>query len=625
MDSKLLTYYERELHHLREMGAEFAREFPKIASRLGLENYSCTDPYVERLLEGFSFLAARVQLKIDAEFPQFTEQLLELVYPQYLSPTPSMTIVRFQPDLTETSLVNGFNIPRLTALHNVLDKGDYTPCEFRTAHDVTLWPIELVAANYFSYSGAVNGINLSHLGPIKAGLRLRLRTNSGLSFNALPLDCLHFHLLGSGALPSKMLEQLLAHTTVMVAMPATTVATWYQPIAKSNIKHLGFEDEHALLPYGARSFEGYRLLHEYFAFAQRYLFVELGGLAPAIKRCQDEEIDLVILFNQVDPSLEPIVESKHFSLYCSPAINLFPKRCDRIYLSDEKFEHHVVPDRMQPIDYEIYQINRVVGYGTGTENEQVFEPFYAANDLSSASGDRAYYQIRRSSRVLSEREHQQGIRSRYLGSETFISLVDAQEAPYRNDLSQIAIQALCTNRDLPLGIQLGTGKTDFTTASEAPLKSIRCLTSPTLPAPSYAQSTSAWRLISHLSLNYLSLTDQEPNSGAASLKELLQLYCLPHDVVSHRQIEAIQSIVAEPIVRRLPGVGPITYGRGLKITLSIDETPFEGMGVFVLGAVLAQFFAKYVSINSFIETWLKTPSRGLIMQWPAQVGRCEIL
>ena len=625
MDTRHLYYYERELLHLREMGGEFAREFPKIAGRLGLESYSCADPYVERLLEGFSFLAARIQLKIDAEFPRFTNHLLELVYPQYLAPTPSMAIVQMQPDLSEGSLADGFKLERGIALRSQVGKGDQTSCEFRTAHDVTLWPIELIDANYFSWSGDVGGLEVTRLGNIKAGLRLRLKATAGLKFNEIAMDRLTLYLRGSDGLPNRLIEQFLSNAAGMLTMPVRQPAASHRIIARSEIRARGFADEDALLPYGARSFHGYRLLHEYFSFPQRFQFIELGGLAPTLQACDADELDIVVLFNQINPAFEQVVSSANFSLFCTPAINLFPKRADRIHLNDKSPEYHVVPDRTRPMDYEVYQVLGVKGYGSGSEAQQRFLPFYSANDLQSDAPQKAYYQIRRSQHLLSERQRRDGPRSSYLGSDVFLSLVDAAEAPYSSDLRQLGIETLCTNRDLVMSMPVGVGKTDFTVESSAPVLSVRCLSGPTVPAPSFAEGETAWRLVNHLTLNYLSLLDDGEKEGATALRELLRLYCPINDLSAQGQIDGVRSISAQAIVRRLPVPGPITYARGLQVLLTLDDSAFEGSGAFLMGAVLEQFFTKYVSLNSFTETVIRTTRRGEIMKWPARVGLCAIL
>jgi type VI secretion system protein ImpG len=262
MNPKLIEYYSQELQHIREMGGEFAKAFPKIAGRLGLESFECADPYVERLLEGFSFLAARVQMKIDAEFPRFTQHLAELVYPHYLAPTPAMAIVEMQPDMSHPSLAEGVAVPRGTALHGRLDGDSSTRCEFRTAHALTLSPIELVEAQIFTHTGSLAGTGTGP-GPVlprgvKAGLRLRLRTLNELKIKDLTLDSLPIHLRGGEGLPARLYELLLGSTLGVVVGNAVLPA--------SSVRPMGFSDNEALLPVSGQSFPGYRLLQEYFAF-----------------------------------------------------------------------------------------------------------------------------------------------------------------------------------------------------------------------------------------------------------------------------------------------------------------------------------------------------------------------
>jgi type VI secretion system protein ImpG len=621
MDPRILKYYNRELQHVREMGAEFAAEYPKIAGRLGLEGFECADPYVERLLEGFAFLAARVQLKLDAQFPAFTQHLLDMVYPHYLTPVPSMAVVHLGPDLTQGSLAEGYVVPRDSTLRSVLAKGDQTPSEYRTAHEVTLWPLEIYEAEYLSSTGAVAAIDVPEVSGVKAAIRLRLRTTAGLKFNQLSLDCLPLFLRGGDELPMHVYEQLLANVVSVVVRPTVRPTPWREVIDKSKIQPLGFADDEALLPFGPQSFQGYRLLHEYFAFPSRFMFVEIGGLGPAVRRCEGNELELVILLNRSDNELESALDANHFNLFCTPAINLFPKRADRLHLSDKTFEYHILPDRTRPLDFEVYEVTGVVGIGTEAESDQEFLPFYAANDLTQHLDHRAYYALHRVPRVPSSKQRQTGSRSSYIGSETYISLVDSAQAPYRSDLKQLALETLCTNRDLPMMMPIGKGDTDFTLPLGGPVKSLRCVAGPTKPRPPYAEGEVAWRLISHLSLNYLSLGDTDDSQGAASLRELLSLYTGSGDTFARRQVEGIRSVRAEPIIRRVPGGGPAAVARGLEVTVTLDEAAFEGTGEFLIGAVLEQFFAKYVSINAFTETVVKTLDRGEVMRWPIRIGR----
>jgi len=619
MDPRLLQYYNRELQYVRELGGEFAKEYPKIAGRLGLDTFECADPYVERLLEGFAFLAARVHLKIDAEFPRFTQHLLEIVYPHYLAPTPSMAVVQMRPNLAEGSLSAGYKVPRGTPLRSVLGRGDQTACEYRTGHDVTLWPVELEHAEYTGYVGDLAELNLP--ARPRGSLRLKLKTTAGLKFSELALDELTLFLRGADDQPTRIYEQMMAHTVAVVARPPGRPAPWQHVVTEGAVSPVGMEDEEALLPYGPRSFQGYRLLHEYFAFPARFLSIKLGGLAPAIRRCTGNELELVIVSDLHDRALDGVVGAGNLALFCTPAINLFPRRSDRIHLTESVPEYHVVPDRTRPMDFEVYSLKEVVGYGSNAEAEQRFRPFFARNNQTAIDEVQAYYTIQRQPRVLSAKQTQRGTRSSYVGSEVFISLVDPSEGPYRSNLRQLALETMCTNRDLPLHLTLGQGRTDFTIESGAPIEAVRCLAGPTPPRASHAHGDTTWRLISHLSLNYLSLADGAGNAEkGAGLRELLSLYADLSDPAHRKQIDGIRSTACAGITRALPVAGPTTFGRGLEVEVTCDETAFEGSGPFLLGAVLQRFFTKYVSINSFTETVLRTVQRGEIMRWPARLG-----
>ncbi len=311
--------------------------------------------------------------------------------------------------------------------------------------------------------------------------------------------------------------------------------------------------------------------------------------------------------------------------FVRPAINVFPKRADRIHLTNQTNEYHIVPDRTRPLDYEVYQIREVTGFGSTSDDQQAFLPFYQSSSDTSHQQRRAYYSIIRSPRVISTKQKLQGPRSSYVGNEIFISIVDSNEAPFKSDLRQLGLETLCTNRDLPLQLPIGIGKTDFTIQTGAPVESIRCLSGPTKPRPSNAHKDTAWKLINHLSLNYLSTINNNEKEGATAFRSLLSLYGDNSDSSFRKQIEGVLLIQSKPIVRRINTAGPIVFGRGLEITITVDEAAFEGSGVFLLGMVLEQFFAQYVSLNSFTETVLKTSDRGEIMRWPTRLGQRHLI
>lgn len=625
MDRRLLNFYNTELQHLRQMAAEFAREFPKIAGRLALDEEgidSCPDPFVERLLEGFAFLAARVQLKLDAEFPRFTQAILETVYPHYLSPTPSMLIAQFTPDAAVAQMEDGFVIPRGSALKAEVTAEERTACEYRTAHAVELWPIRLTDVQY--YTRDVVSLELPRKLNARAAIRFRLQTITGAPFKTIKLDRLPIFLRGADEIPVSMFEQVFTHGTGVVVQALSDQQVKPRAILpRTNVRRVGFRDDEALLPYGPRGFQGYRFLHEYFALAERFLFFEIRGLSEGLGLAERDAIDIIIPLDEQEIRLEDRVDASSAALFCAPAINLFPMRADRIPLSDRFSEYQVVIDRTRPMDFEVYSIEQVTGFGANQEDEQRFHPFYMANDAQKEDG--AFFSTNRVPRVLTEKERRFGRKSAYAGTEVYVSLVDARNAPYRSAVEQLSVKTLCTNRHLPLQMVLGAGRTDFSLQVHAPVQSIRCVSGPTPPRAPLAGGARSWRVISHLSLNYFSLFDSPAAEGALALRDLLKLYIDPADLFVKKQIEGLRSIEAKSIIRRVETSGPIGFARGVEISVLFDDSAFEGSGVFLLGSVLEQFFARYVSLNSFTETVVETQQRGKIIQWPTQTGRRQLI
>jgi len=344
--------------------------------------------------------------------------------------------------------------------------------------------------------------------------------------------------------------------------------------------------------------------------------------------------------------LESVIDKSHVGLFATPAINLFPKRADRIFISERFSEFHVIPDRTRPLDFEVYSVLGITGYGARADEQTLFRPFYSARDTDMGTGG-AYFGVSRVPRAQSEQEKRGKRRSSYAGSDVYVSLVDSANQPYSADLRQLAVDTLCTNRDLPLEMSVGRGPTDFTLDIGAPVASVRVVAGPTKPRPSHVEprgnqpeGEAAWRLISHLSLNYLSLTDaaaapsasapragsaQVEGEGAGALREILRLYADNGDAAIQKQVEGVRNVAVRSITRRVPTPGPIVFGRGLEVTVTLDELSFEGTGIFLLGAVLEQFFARYVTINSFTETVIVSTERGEIMRWPARLGRSPLL
>ena len=630
MNPRLLKLYNQELQHVREMGAEFARQFPTIAGRLGMDGLAVSDPYVERLIEGFAFLTSRVQLKLDAEFPRFSNRLAEIVYPHFLAPTPSMAVTQFEPLLADPSLLTGFTVPRGTRLTGQLGKGDQTACEFVTAQDVRLWPLKVDSAEYFSYAAdlSVSSLKLPAGRKVKGGIRITLSCPPELSLSQIALDDLRLHFSGADDVAYKLYERLMCGAIGVLVCDAGRPPREQVLLPAQTIVPVGFEDHEALLPVTQRGFEGYRLLQEYFAFPQRFLFADFKGVGNAIRqvgeRVGGHTVQLIVLLDQGDTGLEGAVDAGNFQLNCTPAINLFEKRCDRIHVTGLQHDFHVVPDRTRPMDFEVYELKDVTGYGAGGSDGQTFKPFYAAHHTEHADHS-AYYAVQREPRLLSATQKRVGPRSSYIGSELFISLVDQREAPYSQDLRQLGVLALCTNRDMPLHMPIGVSASDFLLDITGPIASIKVLRGPSKPISSNRDGSEPWRLINQLSLNYLSLTDTDPIQGAAALRELLSLHGGRRDQGPDKQIEGVRHVKVAPTVRRLPMGGPITFGRGQLIELEVDDFAFQGASAFLLASVLERFLARYASINTFTELRLSSSSRGLIKHWGPRCGSRPVL
>ncbi len=628
MDPRLLRYYNEELRHLREMGAEFAQQFPKIASRLGLEGLEVTDPYVERLLEGFAFLAGRIQLKIDAEFPRFTQRLLEIVYPQFLAPTPSMLIAQVQPELGDPALGQGVKLARGSAMHSQPGKAGATACEFRTAHELTLWPLELTQVEYFTHAADLPMAAVPEWRKYRSGLRMRIRSTAGLDFAQIAMSDLRVHCPGVDDIAFRLHELLCGNAMGVLVLPVKRPAAYHEALPGDAVEAAGFADDEALLPPTLHGLQGYRLLQEYFAFPQRFLFFDLRGVGDALRRLSARgsgtEADIVVLFSRPDNALLQAVDASSLALHCVPAINLLEKRCDRIQVTPETADFHVVPDRTRPMDYEVYAVQEVLGYGTGVNSEWRFVPFYNAFHFEDRNHG-AYYSVQREPRLLSTQQQRDGPRTSYVGTEVYLSIVDGREAPFSQELRQLGVKALCTNRDLPVLMPVGSAKGDLVLAQTAPVRSIQIIKGPSRPVSAMRESNLAWKLINQLSLNHLSLTDTDAEQGAAALRQILRLYAQTGDAGAQRQVDGVRSVALRAVVRRLPMPGPITFGRGVEVKVEVDDLAFEGASAFLLGCVLERFIARHVSLNGFTQLRLHSAARGDILAGRPRSGARPLL
>jgi type VI secretion system protein ImpG len=608
MRDELLEYYENELTFLRQMGKEFAEKHPKIASRLQLDVNRCDDPHVERLLEGCALLAARVHLKIDDEFPQITEGLLNILFPHFLRPIPSMTIVQFRLDPEQGKLTTGLRIPRDSYLYS--RPVDGAPCKFRTCYDVTLWPVEVSDARWVTPDKLNPPFRASEA---VAALRVELRCLSDVVFNKLQMPSLRFYLNGEGDVVSTLYELLCNNCRQIVVRDPDKPKAPAHLLDPKSLRAMGFSPAESMLPYPRRSFDSYRLLQEYFAFPEKYFFFELNGLEPSLNALSGGRAEIIFLFSafeaeQRQQRLAVGVTAKAFRLGCSPIVNLFPQSAEPIMLTHRRSEYPVVPDARRRMATEVFSVDEVASADTVTHELSYYEPFYSYRHHTTRQQDQTFwYSMRRpSSRKGDE------------GSDVYLSLVDLSLHTCLPDAQAITVRCTCTNRDVVSRLPFGNAGGDFEVEGVGSIKGAVALRKPTSTLrPPMGRST-LWRLISHLALNYLSIVEE----GKEAFQELLRLYNFADSADLEKQIAGIVGVGSQRHFARIRSDTGVAFARGTRIQLEFDEENFVGGGVFVFAAVIERFLALHASLNSFTQLVVKTRQRREVLkEWAPRAGQ----
>jgi type VI secretion system protein ImpG len=604
----LLLYYERELRFIRRMGAEFAVKYPKIASRLQLEENKCEDPHVERLIESFAFLAARVHLKVDDQFPEITDALFNTLYPHYVRPAPSMSVVQFHLDPDQGKLATGWKVPKQSVLLSRPVNG--VPCRFRTSQETVIWPVTIANAEWKTPERLNPQVKAADA---VAACRLEVRGLPDVTFAKLDLNTLRVYLSGDGDLPYSLYELLLNNTRQILIRdldPKTKRAPITLP--RTALKQAGFEEDEALLPFPLRSFRGYRLMQEYFSFPQKFLFLDISGFEAARAAGFGSALEVIFLIspferNERHFALESAVTRESFRLGCTPVINLFPQVSEPILLHQRAPEYLVVPDARRRQTTEAFSIESVTGV-TPDSNEAIpFEPFYAYRHSFESSPTRVFwYATRRPSGWATDG-----------GTDVYLSLVDLSNRIVHPDADAITCRLLCFNRDLPSRLPFGNEQGDFELEGGGPVKRIVALVKPTgVIQPPLGRSLH-WRLISQLSLNYLSLID----GGVEAFREILRVQNFNEQSFLDKQIAGITAISSKPSMVQMASENGISFARGRRVEIEFDEEQFTGGGVYLFASILEQFLSMYVSLNSFVAVTARTQQRKESMkEWPARAG-----
>ncbi|TPJ40054.1 type VI secretion system baseplate subunit TssF [Mesorhizobium sp. B2-6-5] len=624
MDRVFIEYYEEELTHIRGLAAEFADMHPAVARNLSLDTVPCPDPYVERLLDGVAFLAARTRLKVDAERSRFSRSVLDVLYPDLVTPAPATGMVVLKPSQQVQTMLAGYVVKRNTRLVSSLLPGLSTRCTFSTTQEITLWPIVITSVSYFQDRSALAMAGIGPIGGVggEAALRITLaRTGKG-KLDELALDRLDLYF--SGRTKAPLLFDAIFGACSAIGARAEGKAIPVSALPEPEM--IGISDDEALMPRTRPTFEGYRLLREYFMMPERFHYARVLGLQPVVRRCQ-AGLEIIFLFRRPVPELADVTPAD-VELFATPIINLFERECNVIEVDARKTRQVLHADRTRARDFEIYRVIRVEDADTVGNDAEIPELF----SLGQNRGSGWVYSTERRPRRATEEERRDGLtRTSYTGDDVFLAISRPLASPANRPLKHLDVMALCTNRDLPI---LDDNPT-LTLEAGDPVEAIRLLGAlrppqPAIPAalPTGADGESraddlAWRLVAQLMLNFLSLAKE--GRGIDPLHALLEIYADRGDPSLARNVRSIVRIDSRPVIERLQIEGPMCFGRGTEVTLHVEESVLAGQSTLLLSALLARLFARYAGINGFVRTRTRLLHRQEDVPWPMTPGNRHLI
>jgi type VI secretion system protein ImpG len=583
-------YYQEELQYLRELGREFAHEHPNLAPMLA---EASSDPDVERVLEGVAFLTGAIRERLDDDFPELTQTLLEMTWPHWLQPLPSFSIVEFQhpakPKVNTTQLVPAGR----TELDSV--QVDGTTCRFRTCYDVAFQPLRIRDA----------ALEPAGRGAVRLGFELL----GGAKLADLDLEELRLYLHGDLATTTNLYLWLLRHLDrVELRVPEGRRArSAVLPAGSDPVRPVGLREHESLTPYPARSFPGYGLLREFFALPQKYLFLDVVGLGALRGLAPESQFEIVFHFSERPPE-GTRVDRERFRLHCTPVANLFRMGAEPLLVSPERTSYMVRAADPAPDHFEVFSVDSVIGLLHGRAARREYRPFFAFRHGLEDGQQPIFYKVTR----------QPGVgRPNSDCSISFVSL-DAQDA--LPDAETISMELTCTNRTQAESLRPGDIR--LHTDSSPEFAEFQNLTPPTRSVLPPLSGELQWHLISHLSLNYLSLASLDALRGVLRAYDLLALYDRQQARSLQNRLDAIRSVESAPEQRLLRG----TPLRGTRVELALDEEGFASEGeMYLFASVLEEFLALYVSINSFSHLVVRAVRSGERYEWRPRIGRQIIL
>ncbi|HKQ30696.1 MAG TPA: type VI secretion system baseplate subunit TssF [Burkholderiales bacterium] len=598
----LKQYYEQELRHLREDAAEFAHDYPAIAQELALSRGKSADPHVELLMQSFAFLVGRLQHQLDAEQATIPNALLAELYPHLAAPIPSMVVSQVEVRADGANFSNGWTLSRGRRAFAIAstDSGRRIPCRFSVGYDTPIWPLEvkqagLLPTNHYDF--------LTGERDVYSVLRVRVGATTADPIQSLPLTNLRLHLHGHDVDAFRLYDLLASHLVGLAVMvPGEPTPRRLPPEA---LHWLGFAQNEALLEQSDTTSPGYRLLQEYFAFPEKFLFFDVDGLDL---RGATSEFYLLFLLDVTDTSLR--VPTGALRLNCVPLVNLYSQPLEPLRLDHQHYEYRLVADQTAHAYCEIYSLEEVVAIRPDASPRPV-APYFALEAHNRADPRDYFYATRREESQIKS----------VPGTELYISFLDAHLDMTQPAQETVSGRARCTNRRLPEQLRAGDR---LNLEGAGPVEALRLLAKPTPHRTPQLLGGLPWSLVSQLSLNYLSLTGDA--GGLAALKRMLGLHANEGDPSSWKQIDSLVSVTSEPLVRRLGTEHWRGFCRGIGVRLLFDEERFDAGSLLLYGEVLRRFLALYANLNSFTQLTIETQQRkGEIRTWPPLAGTQTVL
>jgi len=634
--------YNRELALLRERAKEFADEYPGLADRLGGLLEENMDPTAAALLEGSAFLAARVQLKMEEEFRGFTRELLDQLLPGLMEPTPSVMMVRANAPHEDPKTVEGVRFSPGDYLEaRYVDAEKRVSCRFALSAPLDLFPVDVAEVRYLSRTGQVGAVMSEPSKGTQAGVLIDVARmgatgacDDSEKITALEADALTFHLSAPMDEAIALYEQIFCdRVKVSLRWQNKLGDDVFQTLAPHQIEQLGFSAEERLFPHDDRLFDGFALLRELFVYPRKYLGFRVTGLRDVWPRVPGSRVQIVFEFNTSNQKLAAQLSTQHVKMHCATAVNLFEEAAAPLRMDEKRHDYVVTPLSSPVTHYEFHRITEVFAHYKGSTGKSRVFPLYTLPAVGTNPRHALYFTDRKKRRRITVQERRQGVsRSRYRGTETFITLY---EPPEDQPVQRLQIRGLCSNRHLAGELPIKQGEEDFYFCDENTIR-LACIDGPTPPRDSLADLESGaahrmqsgdvyWRLISHLSLNSYGVLGRDGTEAAAAMREMLRLFADLSDSFIEMQIDGLQLVETRQVPASIPHPEGFHTARGLEVTLTFDEDAFEGSGVMLMGAVLDRFLAEYASVNSFTKTVIRSVQRGHLKTFPPRLGGGRVL